>query len=196
MIKIVRIQQFFEVLNTSNFMKMVKSFYLQRAESIIINDPDVALDMLLDHNKIHHQIQIKYLFNTFKLICMIFMSSYFLGQFFHIWCEITSELVSYPYHFMDYYNLETKNSFEQTLTMTYYAFTSLSTVGFGDYAPRSNPERIFIALILLFGVAIFSLIMGIFIDILNEFNAFYRDDFDDGDNLTRFFGIFRRFNGD
>ena len=93
MIKIVRLQQFFEVLYTSNFMKMVKSFYLQRAESIIINDPDVALDMLLDHNKIHHQIQIKYLFNTFKLICMIFMSSYFLGIIFVIVVKLQNDIM-------------------------------------------------------------------------------------------------------
>ena len=45
----------------------------------------------------------------------------------------------------------------------YYSFTSLSTVGFGDYHPRSNPERLFVAFILLFGVSIFSYCMGIFI---------------------------------
>jgi hypothetical protein len=55
---------------------------------------------------------------------------------------------------------------KRTIVMTYYAFTSLSTVGFGDYNPRSDFERIFIALMLLFGVAIFSYIMGNFIEIL------------------------------
>ena len=125
---------------------------------------------------------------------MIFMSSYFLGQLFHIWCDTSKKLIDEPYHFKDYYELEEKNPFDLTLIFTYYAFTSLSTVGFGDYAPRSNPERVFIALILLFGVAIFSLIMGIFIDILNEFNSFNRDDFAEEESLARFFGIFRRFN--
>jgi hypothetical protein len=45
----------------------------------------------------------------------------------------------------------------------YFSFTSLSTVGFGDYHPRSDPERLLVAFILLFGVAIFSYCMGIFI---------------------------------
>ena len=53
--------------------------------------------------------------------------------------------------------------------MVYYAFTSLSTVGFGDYHPRSDEERLFCAMILLFGVAIFSYMMGIFIEILSDY---------------------------
>jgi len=51
----------------------------------------------------------------------------------------------------------------------YYAFTSLATVGFGDYAPRSDEERLVCSMILLFGVAIFSYIMGIFIEILKTY---------------------------
>ena len=51
----------------------------------------------------------------------------------------------------------------------YFAFTSLSTVGFGDYHPRSDLERLFIAFVLLVGVSIFSFIMGNFISILNQF---------------------------
>ena len=42
----------------------------------------------------------------------------------------------------------------------YFAFTTLSTVGFGDYHPRSMAERIIGAIILFFGVAIFSIFMG------------------------------------
>jgi len=54
----------------------------------------------------------------------------------------------------------------QAIVGMYYSFTSLTTVGFGDYNPRSEFERIFCAMILLFGVAIFSYIMGNFIEIL------------------------------
>ena len=56
----------------------------------------------------------------------------------------------------------------QTLIITYFAFTSLSTVGFGDFNPRSDYERVLIAIILLFGVAIFSYVMGNFLEILNK----------------------------
>jgi hypothetical protein len=82
---------------------------------------------------------------------------------------------------------------EITIILTYYAFTSLSTVGFGDYAPVSNVERIFCSLILLFGVAIFSYIMGNFIEILGSFKVLMAE-LDDDENLSRFFGILMKFN--
>lgn len=59
--------------------------------------------------------------------------------------------------------------------MMYFAFTTLSTVGFGDYAPRSNVERLFFTGVLLGGVAIFSYIMGVFIEILKSFFALTAD---------------------
>ena len=81
------------------------------------------------------------------------------------------------------------------IIVVYYAFTSLSTVGFGDYHPRSNEERLFCSMILLFGVAIFSYMMGIFIEILNNYQRLNAD-LDDGDNLNRFFGLLIKFNED
>lgn len=77
----------------------------------------------------------------------------------------------------------------------YIAFTSLTTVGFGDYVPQNDFERLFCSFILLFGVAIFSYIMGCFLGILNNF-ILQTQDLDDGDNLSRFFGMLRMFNGD
>ena len=46
--------------------------------------------------------------------------------------------------------------FEFMLGMIYFTFTSLSTVGFGDFYPVADEERIFCSFLLLFGVAIFA----------------------------------------
>lgn len=94
-----------------------------------------------------------------------------------------------------YNGLQDKTPYENTLIVTYFAFTSLSTVGFGDYNPRSDMERFFCAFILLFGVAIFSYIMGNFIAILDQFKDFNKE-LDEGDDLAKFFGILKKFNGD
>ena len=48
---------------------------------------------------------------------------------------------------------------------------------------------------MLCGVAIFSIIMGDFIDILNSFNEFTEEN-NDGDRLTKFFGVMTHFNRD
>ena len=64
--------------------------------------------------------------------------------------------------------------------MLYYSFTSLTTVGFGDFHAVADEERIFTCFILLFGVMIFSYFMGVFIQILYNLEKLSKD-LDDGD---------------
>ena len=52
----------------------------------------------------------------------------------------------------------------------YFAFTSLSTVGFGDYYPVSSLERVVGAFVLLIGVAMFSYILGELINGVTRIN--------------------------
>ena len=75
----------------------------------------------------------------------------------------------------------------------YFSFTSLSTVGLGDYNPRSDSERLYIAMGLLVGVAIFSYIMGEFCQMVESFST-YNQIGGLGDELSKFFGVLRRFN--
>ena len=51
---------------------------------------------------------------------------------------------------------------EQVIATSYFAFTTLATVGFGDLHARSDYERMLLAFIFLFGVLIFSIIMSNF----------------------------------
>ena len=90
-------------------------------------------------------------------------------------------------------DLNMQKDLVNSLKVVYFAFTSLSTVGFGDFHPKSDIERLLCAFILLFGVAIFSYIMGIFITILEEFQQLNAE-LDEGDNLTKFFGLIQYFN--
>jgi hypothetical protein len=75
----------------------------------------------------------------------------------------------------------------------YFSFTSLSTVGFGDFHPLNSYERALTAIVLLFGVAVFSIVMGNFIEISDAFLSMNQE-FDDGDKLSRFFGLLKKFN--
>ena len=75
----------------------------------------------------------------------------------------------------------------------YFAFTSFTTVGFGDFYPVSDLERVVGAIMLLFGVAIFSFIMGKFIEMVDQIKEFNRG-LDDGDSLSKFFGVIEKFN--
>ena len=50
----------------------------------------------------------------------------------------------------------------------YFALTTLSTVGFGDFYPISDYERILGAFVILFGVALFSIIISEFLEMITK----------------------------
>ena len=62
-----------------------------------------------------------------------------------------------------------KSDFEKLCISCYFALTTLSTVGYGDFYPISNVERIVAVIIMLGGVAFFSYIMGNFIEIISNY---------------------------
>lgn len=66
---------------------------------------------------------------------------------------------------------EDAGDYEKIVLMLYFALTTLSTVGYGDYHPISDVEMIITSLVMLGGVAFFSYIMGNFIEILSNYDA-------------------------
>jgi hypothetical protein len=79
------------------------------------------------------------------------------------------------------------------IAVWYWATTTLATVGYGDYTPIDNVEKIVTAFIFLFGVASFSFIMGNFIEMLIQFRDVTAEN-EDHAGLTKFFGLLARFN--
>ena len=97
-------------------------------------------------------------------------------------------------NFLELYGLDEGDPIRNTIIGMYFSLTTMSTVGFGDYTPRSNTERIFGTLLLLIGVSVFSYLMGNFLDILGTYNDLHAN-FDDGDTLAKFFGVLKHYNG-
>jgi hypothetical protein len=79
------------------------------------------------------------------------------------------------------------------IAVSYWGFTTLTTIGLGDYHPRSDYERLLCAVIFLVGVSIQSIIMGNFMGILTDYLQMTAG-LDDGDNLTKFFGCLKKYN--
>lgn len=134
-----------------------------------------------------------------------------MGIFYFIYCDITNDF-SYVIKLRtdqkaledagsdDYYSpnfvnafMSDMTNFEKAIGITYFSFTSLSTVGFGDMHPRNDIERALTAFVLLFGVAIFSIILGNFIEMSDKFMKL-NEEWTDGDNLSKFFGLIKQFN--
>ena len=172
---------------------------------LIAKDPKLARDMYADNNKIEEILFISYTLKILKLVVIICNISYLLAIFWLIGCESYQDFIlgmekqteeyadEHPDTFIHYNGFHGQSAELNVIICVYFAFTSLSTVGFGDYHPRSNVERLTCAFILLFGVAIFSYIMGNFISVIEQFKAFHQD-LEDGDQLSKFFGTIKKFN--
>ncbi len=71
--------------------------------------------------------------------------------------------------------------------------TTLATIGFGDYHAITKEEALVCSFILLFGVAVFSFIMGNFIEILMSFKHVTAEN-EESQDLTKWMGLLARFN--
>ena len=77
---------------------------------------------------------------------------------------------------------------------TYFGFTTLSTIGLGDFYPVSDHERFVAAFLMLFGVLIQSFIMEKLAKML--INAQKKDqEIESIEELNKFFNVLMMFNG-
>ena len=196
-------------------MKWVKMKYKQKLQNLANKDSELARNIYIDNNKIEEILIIKYMFKIMKFVIIIVHISFIVGMGWMIlmgtiedfWFNIdytevysSGQYISDPNRenyentFVVYNKLHLMEPNDISTILTYFAFTTLSTVGFGDFVPRSDEERFVGAFIMLFGVMIFSTIMGGFIDLITEFKE-YDKDLNDGYSLAKFFGVLKRFNG-
>ena len=57
------------------------------------------------------------------------------------------------------------------IQMFYWIITTISTVGYGDFAPKTNLSQLLVAVFILLGVAFFSVQTGEMIHLLQQMNA-------------------------
>lgn len=146
---------------------MVKGVFRRRLQNITKRNR-ADKDSNVDNNKIILQIKIMYAFRVLRLVVTILILSYFLGT---LWFIFTKNFTQDPgdFTFFNEYKLAERTDSENLILIVYFAFTTLSTVGFGDFNPKSECERALTSFILLVGVACFSYTMGQFIEILMNF---------------------------
>jgi len=58
----------------------------------------------------------------------------------------------------------------QAIVVCYFALTTLSTIGYGDYYPISRNEKLVGIIFMLVGIVFFSQIMGSFIEIISNYD--------------------------
>lgn len=204
MIKIIRLKRGLETLDMNKVLTWFKKEQMRKLEILIDNDHKLANSKDIDQINIGTILLTSFFLKVVKIMLVIFSCSYFFAMIFKICLDIQNDYCDWdgnaldnstqPEHFTHFYGLDEleKNmmhtDFRYQIIILYFSFTTLSTVGFGDYVPRSDMERILIAFGLMFGVAIFSYVMGEFILIIKSFSL-YNDCGDQDDRLATFFGV-------
>lgn len=151
--RLFRLPRLIKLIDISRFNQLIRSFF----ESSSRDERIVAQYMLM------------YFYKIFRLIIIAIIITYFLGCF---WYLISNELNpnGTKMTFVKSFDLEDKDNFSKLIIACYFALTTLSTVGYGDYYPLSNLERVIVCFVMLFGVAFFSYIMGNFIEIITNYD--------------------------
>ena len=161
--------------------------------SIIQSEEERASDPTVDSTFISLIVRISHTVRTVYLVSLILVVSYFLGLLWYVFCQFSKNETD---NFIAYYGIkqDVSNHFELTILLTYFSFTTLSTVGFGDFHPVSDSERVVAAFLLLFGVAITSYIMENLNGMISALHNLQAD-FEENDKLSLFMGTLERFNG-
>jgi hypothetical protein len=151
-------------------MKLIKMIFNKRLDYIVHSNKQLANNNEIDNNNISKLLMISYFFKISKLVLTMVLLSYFMGLGWYILClkSKTHNPVDEHAGFMDTFDIEERSNYENAIIFTYWAFTTLSTVGFGDFYPTGNLERAICAFLLLFGVTTFSYILGNYISIINS----------------------------
>jgi hypothetical protein len=63
--------------------------------------------------------------------------------------------------------------FDEVVMFFYFSFTTLSTVGFGDYHPKTSLERLIMAAIMVFGVSLFSYTLGEIVTMMEDLKKLF-----------------------
>ena len=162
--------------------------------TLIKKDPEMAENKLVDNNRITELIQISSFFKIVRLILIIFNLTIILASFEHIYYVFVDRVKQDQFEnlseqelmhvnsntFITYYSFNNKDDMTRYITMIYYTFTTLATVGFGDYHPIADEEKMLACFVFLSGVSVISYLMGIFSDILKKFQKL-NVDLDEGD---------------
>lgn len=151
-------------------------------------------DPSIDYNRIVPILTAIQFFKIIRLGIIIWLAAYILGILWYIFTDIEFHLTPGVASFINSTGMDKKLPSVNTLTNVYFSFTTLSTVGLGDYHPISDLERLIFTFILLSGVSLFSYIMGNFVEVIEGVKLLGAQN-EDADRLSKFFGLMAKYNG-
>lgn len=107
----------------------------------------------------------KYFFKIFKLLLLGIGITYFLGCSWYLSVKYLCDETQTDSCFLIFFT-DIDSPYDRLIICCYFILTTLSTVGYGDFTPISNNEKLLCIILMICGVAFFSYIMSHFTDIV------------------------------
>ena len=205
-IKAIRIKTLLGMMSNKNILPPIK-MYITNLQKKSLEDEYLKFQM--DKDSVNITLKI-YLINCVKIVRLVLqtmMLAFFVGAYWFYFTyivfyyhhphdtKIEDEIISidtFVYH-TSHWDIINEPAPRKILLCMYFAFTSLSTVGFGDFYPVSDLERLLGSFVLLIGVAMFSYILGELLANVQAINLI-ESGFERQDDLDRFFSLLQQFN--
>ena len=184
--KVVRIFKGFHILNYKVLIQYLKDFQILRIQRRMH-----VMEKSAKFIKISDLVLLSSLLKTIKLIAIIVTLSFLTGIVWYIATSVNDQEIG----FIEEFGLSQNSRLDNSILLTYFSFTTFSTVGLGDYHPKNNMERLMSAMIMLFGVMVTSFLIENFnqmLDLLKTFN----DTYNDNQMLALFLGTMKKFNNE
>lgn len=161
LIKVLKFKSGFGNLEAEIFITNLREYTKYRALRMVKINNKRANDKKVNRTYISQLVYILQILKVVESFVWLFSFGYFLGVLWYILCDLQDTFWLEPGQesFIVYYNLEEKQGTSYLpIAMTYYISTTLTTIGLGDFHPKTNAERLTCALIMISGVAMFSII--------------------------------------
>jgi len=143
--------------------------------------------------QVEAQYFVLYIYKIFRLLLIDLIITYFLAIFLYIVSDQMNPADA-PLTFIAYNSLAEMSVYDRVVRCMYFIITTLTTVGYGDFYPVSNTERIYIIFVQLIGVSFYSFIMGNFIEVISSYEKKVGI-VDKGSELENWITFLTRFNG-
>ena len=133
-----------------------------------MDDPKKNQDYKENRTFIEARILVNNIAIAFKILFYTILTLYLTGLYWNCFSLIFFSWNDFKD--VDNYFIEhelSQHAAEKIIRSFYFSLTTLSTVGLGDFYPKSDWERMFGAMFILFGVALFSIIISEFLDMIS-----------------------------
>lgn len=220
-IKCHRMKYLLFLFNPRLFQPVI-NWYIERKQNLYLNDQEKKKETNEDLIFITLKIFVKNIMKIFSLIIKITMIVYIVANLWFVFVYLQGDIMYNKREFglknydelidqiVEPFDEDFHPTFIQNtdwdiqrqnvvqgqsliIIQMYFMMTSLSTVGFGDYYPKNDYERIGGSFILLAGVTVFSYIMMKLADMIINFSVMNGES-QDNQEIEDFFLLLKKFN--